>query len=290
MSSKNFDVAQGLGLLVAFRHDSDMMYIFKDTNPLREHMINLSSHYIASTTYVLNFKKTERQIRLQQAQAEEAFGGMITAQSQQTNLPDQVDPKQPRIIFQKPNNSIAISQNSCQWQVVFDNENASIDRELQKIEDEIQEFYKRAIIFRPKKDFGSAGLVFEINFPSNSSALDLQKYLHNTFIKTKPIGEVASIQINMGFELNGYFLTISAAAYESRRIEIKKDDFTTREDIDMKNYPVTETGINLKLDINSLPKTKKDPTFEPENPTDLIEITKKFLGEQLENILGLKIN
>jgi hypothetical protein len=251
-------------------------------------MIDLAKPIIRQATYLLNFKSIAQKIRFEQAQSEDAFSGLIGAPSQQTNVPDEADPNLARIIFQGGKKQIAISQTGCQFTLSFNDSEFALQEQLRIIKKNITEFYSKSLQFHTEDFYGMTAIILDISFSSKTPSLELQEYLYNKFIQPSRIGDIASIQISLGYKLGDHFLNLSANVYELRKFEVTdKSNHGVR--INVEDIPIYDFGLNFKIDINNRPKLMSNPSETAENPVQLFSIVDSFLEEQFENITGLTV-
>ncbi|WP_208278606.1 hypothetical protein [Massilia oculi] len=247
-----------------------------------------NSPSLSSVNYVLKFSTLDRSVRFKQAQVEAAFSGFFKGQSQQTNVPDTVDPNQPRIVFGDETKTLAVSQVGCQLSMSFSESDISIARQLEVSKKNVIEFCDRA-----NRAFGDvitsqSGLVMEITFPSKASSQELHQYIAEKFYSGPKVGEVASSNVTIGFKIKDLFLNFTAGVFEIRRFEFQTPQALANTYIDVESMPVTEHGLAFKIDVNDRPRQQLNgPNLTP--PIELIQVIDDFIKNDFSNFSGLKL-
>src|SRR6266404_4819078 len=169
-------------------------------------MPRLQSPSLGQVTYLVHFREPQEKIRFAQGDAEVAFGSFGAGQSQQTNVPDSADPSVARIVFMKERKNIAISQVAVQLVQAFEPvAHVDVLRQFDAVKDEIYSFHRQALEFKPAKEYANVAVVLQVNFPSDASTAELHKFVYDKFVKFAPIGELASVQLTLGFRVNDLF-------------------------------------------------------------------------------------
>jgi hypothetical protein len=248
-------------------------------------MILTAKPYISHAVYVLSFAEIQTKIRFEQQQAEAAFSGLVGTQSRQTNLPDDADFNQPRIFFASQKKSILIAQSACQLQMRFEQPYLQVTDQLAVVQKNVNEFCQSAVQFKSDSAYGQHGLVIEINIPSEANSNPkLQQHLHDRFIRSEQLGDVASIQFTLGYKIDELFLNISASVYEMRNL----DSMPRNTISSLSSIPVQEIGINFKIDINNGPISSQG--IFAETPQQLFTTVSTFLSEKFPSIFGFNLN
>lgn len=249
--------------------------------------MNLTSNsYASNIAYLLSFQSPVAKIRFEQAKAEEAFAGIVNGQSQQTNVPDQADPNQPRILFQSEKKSIAISQLACQLKMNFQSSDIPLTDQLSIARKNVIEFWKKSLEFKVGSEYGMHGIIFDINFPSKDSTETINKFLYDQFIKTTPIGDVAAIQLTLGYKVENYFINLTVSTYETRKL-IFQAPFSS-EPVDIAKLPVSEAGVSIRIDINNRPE--QSLLIDLATPNKIMDVLDNFISSKLPIISGLTFN
>lgn len=232
----------------------------------------------ATLMYVMNYLDIDKRVRYGQAAAEDAFKGMVNGQSQQTNLLDDDDPAQPRIFFQSETKNIAISQLACQLSLNFERAGIPFFDQLEIARKNIKLFAQGALKFKPK--FRGHGFVIDLRYPSPQSTIQVAEFVHSKFLKNAPIGGPLSAVLQMGYRYNDVNLNFVVNPYESRKIPESANGYV-RADM----LPVTETGLQVRLDANSFVVAERfDHSVLPDY---LVATVAKFMDEQFEELTGL---
>jgi hypothetical protein len=250
-------------------------------------MIDLAKPFLRQVTYLLNFKSIAQKIRFEQARAEEVFASFIGVQSQQTNLPDDADPSMARIIFQGSKKQIAISQLGCQIVLTSEDAQLPLAKQLEMVKSNIAEFHSKSLEYKNAGTYGMAALIMEICFSSKTSIPELQDYLYSKFIQTPRIGEVASVQVNLGYKMGSYFLNFGANVYEMRKFELAGGE---NKIVKIEDLSVQDFGLVFKIDINNRPLMTSNASKIAESPVQIFSLVDGFLGDKFEKISGLKIS
>lgn len=249
-------------------------------------MIDIDGVYVSHAAYLMTFKKLDEQVRFKQAQAEKAFGGFFHGQSIQTNVPDDFDPNAARILFNSAPKSLAISKASCQLNFGFE-PSLDLSKQIEVVRKNIADFHSRAFAFKEQSEFGLNALVIGLQFRSTAGKDALHGYLYNQLIKVSPVGKLASLAVNFGFEVEQKFINVEASVYELRRADFKGQP-GTQIVVNILDVPVVEEGISFKIDVNNRPKVQANPTAAPEDPRVLFDLAIKFMKHDLPNIAGIK--
>lgn len=219
-----------------------------------------------------------------------AFGGMISGQSQQLNVPDSADPNIARIMFASGKKNLTISQLAVQLALAFD---ATLDvaKQLTIVEKNVRDFHHRVPQFKELSNFSTNALILHINFPSTETSDRLNEFLYEKLIKPTPVGEVASVQTTLGFKFGDIFANVGASIYESRQFNamIEQGTAPIMQTIDLKSLPVVERGLQITLDINNRPRQLADPDVVAQEPDSLIEVIHQMLSTHMPNLIGLNV-
>ncbi|KWV87171.1 hypothetical protein [Pseudomonas fluorescens] len=246
-------------------------------------MIDLQKAYISQAIYVAS-NELDKRIRYKQEQAEEAFSSFISAQSQQTNLPDDIDPAQPRIIFQSGPKQIVISQIASQLSLGFDSSEKGVNSQLETVLKNVKEIHRRIEQFKGKESLKENALVITMSLPSTATRTELSEFIFSRFLNMPKFGEIASSSVRVGYLLDsGYFLNIEADVYEKRGGPFKATIGST---LDLMSLPIIEIGISVKIDINSRPKVS-EPGFISTGPDEIINLVKNYFPGEIYKLLNL---
>ncbi|MFS8973844.1 hypothetical protein PO002_04920 [Cupriavidus necator] len=253
-------------------------------------MLKLETPYLAQATYLLQFKAPKLKVRFDQAAAEEAFAPLVGTQSQQTNVPDQLDPNVPRIVFPSEKKQITISQVQCQLECNFPGAEMGIQKQLGVTSKNVLDFHTRALRFKNADEFGLTAISLQFNFPSHEKTQSLQQFIYDNYVKISPIGEVASAQIQLGFSIDGHFFNLFANAYEKRAINITPQFGETHRVMNMAEMPIIEQGIGVKLEVNNKPSAESIKDIIVGDPQRLLDLCSAFIDKNFEKVTGLALN
>lgn len=246
-------------------------------------MVDLQKAYISQATYVAG-NELDKRIRYKQEAAEECFRSFFTAQSQQTNVPDDFDPTQPRLIFQAPHKQLLLSQVSSQLTLGFDSASKRIDQQLEIITKNFKDIHSRIENFKTKQELKECALVVVMSFPSTESRVDLSEYIYNKFLTIKPLADIASTSIKAGYQLkSGIFLNLEIDVYEKRRGEIQSHQMV----FNISDLPVIEVGISVKIDINNRPQSQQ-AGYENPGPHKLLELMSDYMKKDIYTLMGFE--
>ncbi|KGB97859.1 hypothetical protein DM81_2644 [Burkholderia multivorans] len=246
---------------------------------------------IAQFTYVIHFKDTQEKIRWAQGDAEVAFGSFGAGQSQQTNVPDNVDPSVPRILFMKDNRNIAISQQAVQLTHTFDAKaTPPLDGQLEELRQEIGTFYEQALEFERDRPYGSASLIVIVNFGAESTTEELHKFVFERFIKFDPLGDLASVQFAVGFKAGDFYVNLNGAVYETRQFEMTQQirgPITPANLLQSAQHAkLLGRGVQFTVDINDRPRfAVKGPQPRLVKPDSLFDRAKQIITAKLPSII-----
>ncbi|MDO8048499.1 hypothetical protein O3301_08470 [Janthinobacterium sp. SUN211] len=244
--------------------------------------------YLSTVVYVVNFTEPDAKIRFKQAEIESAFSDFVSGQSHQTNVPDHENPSHARIVFGNNSKSILFSQVSCQLQMSFSPTAISMGEQLRAVVKNVLEFSRRVEKVVPKDSLSHSGLVYDITFPSDSSVQSLQDYLFERFFKIEKLGRTASSQFNVGFEIDDLYLTLTASAYENRKMEVPVAGGAHPALVNILSIPVVAYGLQFKVDINDRPRHIDGPgSLTP--PQHLLDAGERFIKTQFEKFSGLEL-
>jgi len=241
---------------------------------------------LANITYVINFKAPEFKIRFKQAEIEAAFSGYASGQSQQTNIPDDADPAQPRIVWGSDTKQVLFSQSSCQVQMSFpDNNQFTVDQQLQIVRKNVLDFFVKAHAIFKQDSFASNGMVFDVAFPTDAPIAEFQNDCFDKFLKVPKCGKIASAQFTVGYEIDDLYLSVAGSVYERRQFEMKMKGAPQSRLVNIREFPVVEYGLMIKLDVNDRLREKMG-LLGIARPEDLLSRAEKFLTSELESFSG----
>jgi len=111
---------------------------------------------------------------------------------------------------------------------------------------------------------------------------DIFDYIQSHFINVPPLGIPASAGLNVGYKTpDNYFINLGVSQYKLIFGEIPLDGV-----IDISKIPVSESGIELKVDINSRPLLSLG--YKTEGAASVIlEKAFGFLDNDADNFMGI---
>lgn len=213
--------------------------------------------YISHAVFAAQFRELDERVRLKQAEFETAFSAVFRNQSQQTNVPDNGDPTLPRILLLEGPKQLMLTQRSCQLDLNFEPGRFNFADQVKIVFSNIEEIALLLPKFKKKEDYGTLAVILSVNYASDQSREELVSYLHERFSKIKPEGVPASFAIKSGYLVDGdLFLNLELDVYEMRKGKIENPTgqpmVITPEHLSA--FPIQETGINLKVDVNDKPQ------------------------------------
>lgn len=169
-------------------------------------------------------------------------------------------------------------------QIASDLSDLSVFERFKFIVEKVNEFSKLSLIFKSAEQYSSQGFIIDINVPI-AGAIELAlEEMHSRLVKAKPLGEIASMQILLGYKVNDVFLNFTVSAYETRSGDLTNTQISTEE---IRKLKLTEVGIGIKLDINNRPR-EVDPESK-HSLDELLQISHGFLANDFSTIFGIDI-
>ena len=246
-------------------------------------MLNLTNKSIAQALFVIGFTK-DSAIRTKQFDIEKVLTPLIGNPSANTNLPDDFNPQAPRITLRQGQISVIFSQITAQLTIDIDNSNGkSIETIRDSVEKKIKLFQSCVDKIIPFDRQREHGLVVNMLYPVDSAQAsegDVSDHIQSKFFKISPLGTPASTQLTIGYKTeDNYFFTLSVAQYQSFVGNVSENQW-----IDLKTLPASESGIELKIDINSRPMANQ--------PTDITNVILKkafnFVIDEADEFIGVQ--
>lgn len=248
-------------------------------------MIQLEKKSIAQALFVIGFIR-DASIRTKQFEIEKALAPLIAGPSVNTNLPDNFDSRAPRVTLSKGPISVHFSQTTAQLSIdIDDSERNDIDAVKGKLTDCVTLFQECVDKVISKDSQKETGLVININYPVDFKKFkdeDIFDYIQSHFINVHPLGIPASAGLNVGYKTpDNYFINLGVGQYKLIFGEIPLDGV-----IDISKIPVSESGIELKVDINSRPLLSLG--YKTEGAARVIlEKAFYFLDNDADNFMGI---
>ena len=256
--------------------------------------MKFENKYISEVICLVQYKAIDGKVRHQVADAESAFSGMFSGQSQQTNVPDDTDPNIPRLIFQAGPKQLSISQKACQLNLNFENNEKTIDEQLTIIRKNLLSFQNDLLKFKSEDKLGECAIVIGVNVPCKEGKGAMLQQLYNRFFKIDQqveFGELASYSFKVGYKTTeNLYLNYEADVYELRKFELPKP--TTLGQVvrfEAKDAPVIEEGIGLRVDINNKLKAAS-ASYTYSGISELLPIASDFIVSKIDKLIGLANN
>jgi hypothetical protein len=254
-------------------------------------MSRFQNPFIGQMTYVVHFRQPQEKIRFSQGGAEVAFRSFGADQSQQTNLPDNADPSLARLVFVDDRRSIAISQVAIQYAHTFEpHGNVELGEHFVEIRREIADFHRQVLEYKPSDEYSHVAAVLQVNYPSTESTRFLHQYVYERFVTFKPIGDIASFQMTLGFKVNDLFVNLGASVYETRQIDPRdsKQGRVTPISImlNMEESKVIARGVQLTIDVNDRPRHSRNRPIGAGSLNDVLDTASKIIEEQLPGMVN----
>lgn len=250
-------------------------------------MLDLANKSISQVLFVIGYKR-DSAIRTKQFDIEKVLSPLIVGSSVNTNLPDDFNPQAPRVTLRQGRLSVHFSQLTAQLTIDIDNTNGkSLDVIRDSIAKKIKLFQNCVDEVIPHEQQRERGLVLTLLYPVDSTQFPNEAvftHIQSTFFKIAPLGEPASVQFNVGYKTDdNFFITLAVAQYQiatSEVLAIPADQW-----FDIKTLPIIESGIELKIDINSRPFV--DITDQPTDVTSVIlKKTFDFVMYEADKFIG----
>lgn len=134
-----------------------------------------------------------------------------------------------------------------------------------------------------KLNYKWSGVVAEVDYPEDpiisKSSSDAAVPLFDRLIKIdRKARELGSFQLQFGIREDGYYFNYTIATFETRQIELPISAQKKYISINIKEYPLTECGSKIILDVNNRPGA------EPGDPERDIKLIFKKQSESFANI------
>lgn len=247
--------------------------------------LDLQQPYISQAICIVSYK-LDKDIRYTQKSAEDCFGPLFSAQSQQTNVPDDFDPNAPRLVFQTGqagSKQLLLSQVAAQFMLGFEAaSDKNLSEQLSIISRNVKDFGGRTTRFKSPDQVKECALILNLNYPSKKLSRDaMSSYLHERFFSFKPKGAVAATSFKVGYLLpEQLFFNISSDIYELRKGQFHTEPRS--QNIDLATLPIAEQGFLVQIDSNSRPKANGDI----EDLNIILEKSSEFVLNTLPEFMG----
>ena len=132
------------------------------------------------------------------------------------------------------------------------------------------------------------GLILTILYSIGTTQVSdktVSNYIQSNFFKISPFGEPASAQFNVGYKTeDNFFITLAVTQYKMAAGKIPA--MRTGEVIDIKSLPIVDSGIELKVDINSRPLLGVAEQPSNDVTTVILKKTFDFLKNDADKFIG----
>ena len=251
-------------------------------------MIGTTNKTIVQALFIIGYER-DFKIRTKQFEIEKVLEPLFKNSSVNTNLPDDFNPHAPRVTLTQGNVSVYFSQLTAQLTIDIDNSKGQpIDVIRDSIAKKINLFQScmdKIIVHEQQRE---RGLVLTVHYSVDSSKFAdeaIFEHLQSKFMKITPLGLPASAGFNVGYKTDdNFFITLSVGDYKM----VSGDDFpvsSTTQWLDVSAFPVRESGIELKIDVNSKPMTGLN---QPDDVTGIIlEKSFDFVLVKADEFMGI---
>jgi hypothetical protein len=243
--------------------------------------------YVADAMYVVAFER-DLEVRFKQREFERSFGSMFTGQnSVSTNAPDDAPRNAARFVYSKDQKRLIVSQNAIQLNLSFERRGMTIDERLTVVKNNIGSVEKGAKGFLNDGSIRDTGCILTLAYPSEASESEIGGYIFDKLIRIAPLGTPANVICNLGFRVNDlYFNNVAISAYKIHEGSITaRPRGITRVTVDLENVPISERGLEVKVDVNDKPRVAMDspPVRDVENIWNMVlSLARKTVPSILE--------
>jgi hypothetical protein len=205
------------------------------------------------------------------------------------NAPDDAPPSLPRVVLKLQDTIL---------NVAFDRLHITTQppsHVAQDMEKAVQFAYQRSnpIIsdMQPAKlNYKWSGVVVEVEYPetplTSRSAPEAATPLFDRLINIdRKYRELGSFQLQFGIRDNNYYVNYTLTAFEARQIKLPLPSQNKYISIDIKEYPLTECGLKVILDVNNKPEPE---SREPERDIKLMFNKQTELFANIAKTLNLE--
>ncbi|MFZ2170651.1 MAG: hypothetical protein WAW61_13570 [Methylococcaceae bacterium] len=216
-------------------------------------MLNAEKKSITQALFVVSYER-DSTIRTKQFDIEKVLAPLLQGPSISTNLPDDFNPQAPRFTIKQGQVSVNFSQIAAQLTIDIDNvKGQPIEVIKNSITKRINLFQNCVDKIIPLDQQREHGLVIILRYPVDSTKFPdeaVLQYIQSKFFRTSPLGSPASAEFNLGYKTDdNFFITLSVNDYKL----IDTTSAANEQWINLLTLPVKESGIQLKIDVNSKP-------------------------------------
>lgn len=211
--------------------------------------------YLANATCVISFA-LDKQIRYRVSDIEQAFQGVLGGQATSTNVADAAPPALPRFTMQSGPKQLSISQISIQLDLDFFSQKKPYLSLASIIKKNFDNLWSGLCQFKSLTEVRDMGMILTINTPDKRSAGEISNEVFCRYLKAPLLGEVASTSFQLGFldTDKQVFINTSVGTYEIREgLVTNPDPRGGPINVAIEDLPITEHGIETKIDVNSKP-------------------------------------
>lgn len=248
----------------------------------------LGSKSIAQAVFVIGYAR-DATIRTRQFEIEKAMTPLIGGPSVNTNLPDDSNPHAPRVTLSHGAVTVHFSQMAAQITINVDNtDNKSLEVIRDSISKRINMFQSCLDKIIPHEQQRERGLVLTVQYPVDLNKVTddvVFEYIQSKFLRITPLGTAASAGFNVGYKTaDNFFITLNVGQYKMATAEVPITQSVSW--FDIAALPVVESGIELKIDVNSRPWVDK-----PNKPKDETGVIMKksfdFVLSEADSFMGI---
>lgn len=245
--------------------------------------MKISDGYFSSATCLISYLPDDK-IRLKQAVFEDALRELTNAQSVNANVLDDAPVQIPRIVIVSGHKQVLISQVNAQLTLNFEKGQMTHDQQLATILKNCRMFWN-AVRKVKSNDCREQGIMLTLSMPTDLTQLEITAFLKNHFLAPQFDQSLSAFGLRFGWTTeNGLFKNLSFDAYETRAIDIKMQQ--TRQLIPLYSIPVTETGIEVKLDTNDKPTYRNTSEVSHNNAENLLVAIKELCTVDVLKIMN----
>jgi hypothetical protein len=185
---------------------------------------------------------------------------------------------------------LVISQVGCQLSQTFEKGAMPFERQLDVVRKNIIDFNSRLPTFKARETFSESALVLSINVPSELTQQEMHNHLAEHFLKSDPLGELASFSLKVGYKTSeNLFLNLETDVYEMRRADIPTPDPSGAPTfLLIAQLPIVENGFGVKIDVNDKPRMLQDKAYVINGPEELMTSAFAFVNEQFDEVMGFE--
>jgi hypothetical protein len=232
---------------------------------------NIANRYISEAAVIVSFNR-DTTVRLKQPKAEEAFKNIINKASMNTNLPDDSDPSNPRIIFRDTLKEIVISQISATLLARFDNLE-SLNKQVEAIDENVSKLFNCVKEFAGEANIKDTGIIVLVKHTSDKPVKELNSYLFNNFSKFESQGEIVNVNYRMGFKTdNKLFVGYDLSTFDN----INKNTAQSKKN---------ENGYIVRIELNNKPFFIDSKIAFLLEPNDIKAKFKEVINTGIDNFL-----